>query len=150
MAKVQVYHGTSFKFPIKELTAGPDPSANFGRPWPGLWLTKAPEMAAAYASWSADCHRNKFMRVIALEMSEDCPHVVSPEREIDILIRNPEPEFANGNLRVVRGYRVRRKITMEDPHFWDLIINWDIANKYLVVPNSATAASMPYGTFDIL
>ena len=144
---MQVYHGTSIKFPIKELTYGPDSSAHFGKPWPGLWLTSDPLLAVNYASWSADCRGDTFLRVIALEMGDECPRVYSPEREEDFLVSNPEKEYENGDLKVLRAYRLRRKPWPENKYIWELRVKWDLADKQILVPNAAAMESAPRGTY---
>ena len=103
------YHGTAARFPPKRLTGGPDTAAFMGTPMPGLWLTETANLAAHYASWSADCTRSKLLRIITLEMTDDCPRIHNPERPADFLIQNPEHEYKSGNLRILRAYRVYRK-----------------------------------------
>lgn len=147
---MHVYHGTAAKFPIKELTSGPDSSAQFGKPWPGLWLTSSPLMAAVYASWSADCVGSNFMRVIALEMADECPRVQSPDKEEDFLVRFPHPQYESGNLKVIRAYRIRRKPAPGHKQFWQLQVNWDIADKLIMTPNADGMESVPRGTRRII
>ena len=110
-----VYHGTAARFPPKKLTSGPDTAALMGRRMPGLWLTETANLAAHYASWSADCTRSKLLRVIALEMTKDCPRIHNPDRPADFLIQNPQREYKCGNLKVLRAYRVYRKRPQTPP-----------------------------------
>ena len=72
---MKVYHGTAEQFPVKELRGGPDTAGLMGKPMPALWLTENPELAANYASWSADCTKGKHLRVICLEMDRECPRL---------------------------------------------------------------------------
>ena len=106
---MEVYRGTGARFLVKELTYGPDTAAQLGTPMPWLWLTTDPKLAATYASWSADCTKSNYLRVIALEMNEDCPRWHNPRRKEDFVVRSPEREYENGNLKGLRAYRVRRK-----------------------------------------
>lgn len=146
---MEVYHGTAARFPIKQLTYGPDTSAQLGTPMPGLWLTNNPKQAAAYASWSADCTKSDNMRVIALEMDEGCPRWHNPRRTEDFVIRSPEREYENGNLKVIRAYRVKRKKVF-DPNSgqsvaWMLQVRWNLAETEIVVPNADVMEALPVG-----
>ena len=140
---MEVYHGTAARFPIKELTYGPDTSAQLGTPMPGLWLTNNPELAATYASWSADCTASNYLRVITLEMSEDCQRWHNPQRAEDFVVRCPEREYENGNLRVLRAYRIRRSKWPNLPGAWVLNVNWDKCENTIIVPNANLMEALP-------
>ena len=142
---MEVYHGTAARFPIKELTHGPDESAQLGIPKPGLWLTTNPKLAALYASWSADCTKSTFLRVIALDMDEECPRWHNPQRIEDFVIRFPEREYEDGNLKVRRAYRVKRTKVPGSPQMWMLQVRWDLAESNIVVPHADVIEAMPYG-----
>lgn len=142
---MEVYHGTAARFPIKELTYGPDTSAQLGTPMPGLWLTTSPKLAALYASWSADCTKSNYLRVIALEMNEDCPRWHNPHRNEDFVIRSPEREYENGNLKVLRAYRVRRTNRPDLPDVCILNVKWNLCESSIAVPHADVMEALPYG-----
>ena len=142
---MEVYHGTAARFPIKELTYGPDTSAQLGTPMPGLWLTSSPELAAVYASWSADCTKSTYLRVIALEMGEDCPRRYNPQRPEDFVVRYPGREYENGSLKVLRAYRVRRSKLPGSSSGWMLRIKWDLAKREIAVPGPDMMEALPPG-----
>ena len=142
---MEVYHGTAARFPIRELTYGPDGSAMMGTPWPGLWLTKDPRLAALYASWSADCTGESFLRVIAVEIKDKCPRKYSLHRPEDFVVRYPEREYENGNLRVMRGYRIQRRRDPEVPYAWRIRAKWNITETDFIVPHAGVMESLPSG-----
>ena len=146
---MEVYHGTAANFPPKQLTGGPDTAALLGKPMPGLWLTKDIELAASYASWSADCTGDKLLRVISLEMADDCPRFHNPSRPQDFVIRHPEHEYENGRLKVLRGYRVRRRRLPElNSLGWELQI--PELKVQVVVPSADIMEALPPGTYQRL
>ena len=146
---MKAYHGTAARFPIKELTYGPDTSAQLGTPMPGLWLTSSPELAAAYASWSADCTKSNYLRVISLEMGEDCPRWYNPQRPEDFIVRYPEREYENGGLKVIRAYRVRRSKLPGSSSGRMLRIKWDLAKCEIAVPGADMMEALPHGLTQI-
>ena len=120
---MRVYHGTAAQFPAKQLTSGPDAAGLSGVQRPGLWLTTDSRLAAIYPSWSADCTgERKHLRVIELEMDEDCPRWHNPDRPIDFVVWVPEREYEARNLRVVRADRADRAIVRipDGPRHWRL------------------------------
>ena len=143
---MQVYHGTAANFPIKQLTYGPDSSAQLGKPMSGLWLSTNPKLAVAYASWSADCTGENHLRVISLEMNEDCPRWHNPDRPEDFVIRYPEPQYENGNLKVLRGYRLRRTRAPIEQKAWLINVKWDISDIPIAVPHLDMMEKLPYWT----
>ena len=142
---MRVYHGTAARFPMKQLTGGPDTSALLGTPKPGLWLTTEPRLAATYASWSADCTESNYLRVIALEMNEDCPRWHNPQRKEDFVVRWPEREYENGNLKVLRGYHLKRFKLPGPPAMWELRVKWDLAEHNIIVQHADTMEALPSG-----
>ena len=143
---MKVYHGTAARFPMKELQAGPDTAAILGKPMPGLWLTTQPRMAALYASWSADCTRDRHLRVIALEMRDECTRWHNPQKPEDLVVREPRREFENGNLRVLRGYRIKRYPVQDSPAMWELRVAWDLDEARIIVPHAKMMSNLPPGT----
>ena len=120
---MKVYHGTAARFPIRKLREGPDTAALLGRPMPGLWLTENPELAEQYASWSADCTKGKRLRIISLEMAEDCPRYHNPGRSADFVVEHPKAQYRNGNLTVLEEYPVQRsKVHNAGRWAWELIV----------------------------
>ena len=140
---MRVYHGTSADFPAAELRGGPDTAALSGRAIPGLWLTTKPGMAAAYASWSADCVGGSRLRVIELEMRQRCSRRRSKVHPEDFVVKNPGWQYRSGNLRVTgTEYPVRRTRPEELLEAWLLEIEWDIGDRRILVPSAKMMALM--------
>ena len=146
---MKVYHGTAARFPAKELTGGPDTAALLGKPMPGLWLTESPELAAQYASWSADCTRSKHLRVVSLEMADDCLRFRNPSRPEDFVVRYPERELESGKLKILRAYRVRRnKLFNSGSPYWELQV--PELGVHVVGLNADGMEALPPGTSQII
>ena len=146
---MEVYHGTAADFRPKQLTGGPDTAALLGKPMPGLWMSTSLELAATYASWSADCTGGNLLRVISLEMSDDCPRYHNPSRPEDFVVRNPEREYEMGTLKVKRGYRIRRRrVVVSDIRGWMLQI--PELGLQLMTPDADTMDALPPGTTRII
>lgn len=140
-----VYHGTAARFPINALTSGPDTASLLGKPIPGLWLTENPAMAAVYASWSADCTGGAALRIIVLEMNEDCPRRHNPSRPEDLLVSHPEDLYQAGMIRILRAHRVRRRpIKVKGGRGWRLSVpELDVT---IATPSARVLASLPQGS----
>ena len=82
-------------------------------------------------------------------MNEDCPRWHNPSRKEDFVVRFPEREYGNGDLKCLRAYRVRRK-KVPDPNsgqleWWMLQVRWNLAETEIFVPNADFMEALPYG-----